>query len=61
MLLLLNLLDQCKKMQTEDKDFNYYFRQDCLRLFDVYNKLNTFRFTEFVNVWNEMKFYQIFA
>lgn len=45
-------------METE-RDFNYFFRQDMLKLFDTYNKKNTFRYTDFVEIWNEMKLYHI--
>ena len=51
-------------MQTaanEEKDFNYYFKADIIKLFNAFNQQNTFRFTEFVAVWNEIKFYHILA
>ena len=42
-----------------ERDFNYFFRQDMLKLFDTYNKKNTFRYSDFVEIWNEMKLYHI--
>lgn len=48
-------------MQNAEKDFNYYFRQDILKLFSAFNQMDTFRFSEFVAIWNEMKFFQLFA
>ena len=47
--------------QNQEVDFNYYFQQDILKLFYEFYDKKTFRFTEFVNIWNELKFYQIFS
>ena len=46
---------------TVSKDFNYFFRQDILRLFKEFNSLDSYRFTDFAKTWTEMKFYQILS
>ncbi len=48
-------------MDKPEKDFNHYFRQDILKLFSAFNQLDSFRFSDFVVIWSEMKFYQILA
>ena len=49
------------QINNEEKDFNYYFKADIIKLFNAFNQQNTFRFTEFVTIWNELKFYHILA
>jgi hypothetical protein len=46
---------------NQEIDFNFYFKQDILKLFTAYHQLNTYRFSEFVELWNKSKFYQIFS
>ena len=46
---------------TVTKDFNYFFRQDILRLFKEFNSLDSYRFTDFAKTWTDMKFYQILS
>lgn len=45
---------------ANEKDFNHYFRQDLLKLFNGFYQLKSFRFENFLTIWNEMEFYQIF-
>ncbi|CAF0824086.1 unnamed protein product [Brachionus calyciflorus] len=44
-----------------EKDFNYYFRQDLLKLLNNFYQLKTYRFEDFLSIWNQMKFYQLFS
>jgi hypothetical protein len=48
-------------MNNEEKDFNYYFKADLIKLFNAFNQQNTFRFKEFVTIWDEIKFYHVLA
>ncbi len=48
-------------MQNNEKDFNYFFRLDILKLFSAFNHIDSFRFSDFIIIWNEMKFFQLFA
>jgi hypothetical protein len=48
-------------ISNQDQDFNYFFRQDIQRLFHNFNSTDSLRYTDFVKIWNEMKFYQIFS
>ncbi|RNA27823.1 snRNA-activating complex subunit 1 [Brachionus plicatilis] len=44
-----------------EKDFNHFFRQDILKLLNNFYQLKSFRFEQFLTIWNEMKFYQLFC
>lgn len=46
---------------SNEKGFNYFFRQDLLKVFSAFNQLDSFRFSDFIVIWNEMKLFQLFA
>jgi hypothetical protein len=41
--------------------FKNCFRDDALRLVTMFNARNTLKYFEFIELWNEMKFFEVFA
>jgi hypothetical protein len=52
---------QSQNQNQEELDFNYFFRKDILKLFNAFEEMRTLRYTDFVKLWNQFKFYQIFS
>ena len=48
-------------MDDKSNEFRKYFSDDLAHLLHLYNQKNTFRYEEFVKVWNEFKFYQLLS
>jgi hypothetical protein len=56
-----DLKEKQQKDKDKEKDFNNHFKEDMLRLLYEYNQLDSFRYSDFVSLWNEMKFYLLLA
>ena len=48
-------------MDEKSNEFKKFFSDDLAHLLHLYNQKNTFRYDEFVKVWNEFKFYQLLS
>lgn len=42
-------------------DFQKHFREDVLNFLHLFNLKNSFRYEDFIQLWNEMKFYQLLS